>query len=151
MKNWLDKYLTNYDLERIKEEIAKVEQNTSGEIKLSVREKRKLHEKLFKQHELAIRDFEKLGIGNTKHKTGVLIFLIFDEKYYDILADEGIHSKIPDSLWTDIESRIIQEFRNEGYLNGILHIIDRIGSILKKEFPREEEDKNEISDDVSVN
>jgi uncharacterized membrane protein len=150
LNNWLDKYLTNYDLERIKEEIAKVEQATSGEIKLSIREKRKFHEKLFKPHELAIRDFERLGIANTKHKTGVLIFLIFDERYYDILADEGIHEKIPSHIWIEIESRIVQEFRNEGYLNGILHIIDRIGSVLMKEFPREADDTNEISDEVAV-
>jgi uncharacterized membrane protein len=151
LKNWLDKYLTNYDLQRIKEEIEKVEQSTSGQIKLSIREKRKFYEKLYKPHELAVRDFEKLGIALTKHQTGVLIFLIFEERFYDILADEGIHSKIPDAMWADIESRIIQEFRNEGYLNGILHIIDRIGSVLKEEFPRESDDTNEIPDDVSVN
>ena len=151
MKKWLEKYLTNYDLQRIKEEIEKVEQSTSGQIKLSIREKRKFYEKLYKPHELAVRDFEKLGIALTKHQTGVLIFLIFEERFYDILADEGIHSKIPDAMWADIESRIIQEFRNEGYLNGILHIIDRIGSVLKEEFPRESDDTNEIPDDVSVN
>jgi uncharacterized membrane protein len=150
LNNWLDKYLTNYDLERIKEEIAKVEQTTSGEIKLSVRQKRKLHEKLFNPHELAIRDFERLGIANTRDKTGVLIFIIFNERYYDILADEGINSKIHHSVWIGIESRIIQEFRNEGYLNGILHIIDRIGSILKQEFPLRSGDVNELSDDVAV-
>jgi len=151
LKKWLEKYLTNYDLQRIKEEIEKVEQSTSGQIKLSIREKRKFYEKLYKPHELAVRDFEKLGIALTKHQTGVLIFLIFEERFYDILADEGIHSKIPDAMWADIESRIIQEFRNEGYLNGILHIIDRIGSVLKEEFPRESDDTNEIPDDVSVN
>jgi uncharacterized membrane protein len=151
LKNWLEKYLTNYDLQRIKEEIEKVEHSTSGQIKLSIRERRKFHEKLYKPHELAVKDFEKLGIALTKHQTGVLIFLIFEERFYDILADEGIHSKIPDAMWAGIESRIIQEFRNEGYLNGILHIIDRIGSVLKKEFPREADDTNEISDDVAVN
>lgn len=150
MNNWLNKYLTNYDLERIKEEIQKVEQTTSGEIRLSIREKRKFYEKLYKPHELAIRDFEKLGITNTKHQTGVLIFIILNERYYDILADEGIHSKIPDTVWTDIESRIVQEFRKDGYLNGILHVIDRIGSILKSEFPREDDDINELPDEVIV-
>ena len=151
MHNWLDKYLTNYDLERIKEEIQKVEQTTSGEIRLSIREKRRFYEKLYKPHELAISDFEKLGITSTKHQTGILIFIIFEERYYDILADEGIHSKIPETVWTDIESRIVVEFRNDGYLNGILHVIDRIGSILKSEFPREADDINELSDEVIVN
>jgi len=151
LHNWLDKYLTNYDLERIKEEIQKVEQTTSGEIRLSIREKRRFYEKLYKPHELAISDFEKLGITSTKHQTGILIFIIFEERYYDILADEGIHSKIPETVWTDIESRIVVEFRNDGYLNGILHVIDRIGSILKSEFPREADDINELSDEVIVN
>lgn len=148
--DWIHKYLSHEDLEKIKEEISKVEQNTSGEIKLSLRERRRFFEKLYKPHELAEKDFEKLGVGNTKHKTGILIFIIFDERYYDILADEGIHVKIPDQVWVDIDSKLVEEFRNDGYLNGILHIIDKVSDVLKKEFPKVVGEGDEVSDEIAV-
>ncbi len=148
--DWIHKYLSHEDLDKIKEEIGKVELSTSGEIKLSLRDKRRFFEKLYKQEELAEKDFEKLGVANTKDKTGILIFIIFGERYYYILADEGIHAKIPDQVWTDIDSKLVDEFRSDGYLNGILHIIDRVGEVLKKEFPREADDTNEVSDEIAV-
>ena len=150
MKEWIHNYLTPEMLENIKHEIHNVEQITDGQIRLSIRERRSFWEKLYKPHELAIRDFEKLGMANTKHKTGVLIFIILDERYYDILADEGIHKKIDDHIWVSIEEKIKEEFPKEGYLNGILHIIDRVGDVLKKEFPGTPEEVEEFSDDVVV-
>jgi uncharacterized membrane protein len=149
-KDWLNKYLSDSDLEQIKQEIAKIEQTTCGEIRLSLRAKRTLWEKLYKCHELAVKDFEKLGMTNTKDKTGILIFIIFEERYYDILADEGIYSKIPDSTWKSMEDKIVDEFRDDGYLNGILHIIDRMSDVLSKEFPRKADDVNELSDEVII-
>ena len=150
MQDWIHNYLTPEELEKIKSETEKVEQTTSGQIRLSVREKRRFWEKLYKPHELAIKDFEKLGIANTKHKTGVLIFIIFDEHYYDILADEGINEKINDHVWMSIEEKIKEEFPKESYVNGILHTIDKVGEILKQEFPHTIEDTDELPDEVIV-
>ena len=150
MKDWIHNYISPDDLQTIKGEIEKIEQATSGQIRLSVREKRRFWEKLYKPHELAVKDFENLGIANTKHKTGVLIFLILSERYYDILADEGIHSKIDDHIWLSIKDKIKEEFPKEGYLNGILHIIDKVGEVLKNEFPKAAEDIDELPDEVVV-
>ena len=150
MQEWIHNYLAPEELEKIKSEIEKVEQTTSGQIRLSIREKRRFWEKLYKPHELAIKDFEKLGIANTKNKTGVLIFIIFNEKYYDILADEGINTKINDHVWQSIEEKIKEEFPKESYINGILHIVDKVGEILKQEFPHQAEDTDELPDEVVV-
>lgn len=151
MKEWLSKYLTEEDLNKIKDEVAKVELSTSGEIRLSLREKRRFWEKLYKPHELAVKDFEKLGMALTKDKTGIMIFIIFSERYYDILADEGIYEKIPDDTWNSLEAKLKDEFIRGSYLNGILHIIKHMGNILSKEFPRKADDVNELPDEVVVN
>jgi uncharacterized membrane protein len=151
MKEWLSKYLTEADLNKIKDEVAKVELSTSGEIRLSLREKRRFREKLYKPHELAVKDFEKLGMANTKDKTGIMIFIIFSERYYDILADEGIYEKISDEMWNGLETRLKEEFLRGSYLNGILHIVEQMGNVLAKEFPRKADDVNELPDEVVVN
>lgn len=151
MKEWLHKYLTDEDLSRIKDEIAKVEQSTSGEIRLSLREKCRFLDKLYQPHELAVRDFEKLGIANTKYKTGILIFVLFEKRYYDILADEGIYEKIPDEVWNDFEANLKEEFVKGSYANGILRVVKQMGEILSREFPRKADDVNELPDEVVVN
>ena len=150
MKEWLSKYLTQEDLNKIKDEVAKVELSTSGEIRLSFREKRRLWEKLYKPHELAVKDFEKLGMALTKDKTGIMIFIIFGERYYDILADEGLYEKIPDETWNGLEAKLKKEFLQGSYLNGILHIVEQMGRVLSKEFPRKADDVNELPDEVVV-
>ncbi len=151
MKEWLTKYLTEEDLNKIKDEVSAVEKTTSGEIRLSLREKRSFWEKLYKPHELAVKDFEKLGMANTKDKTGILIFIIFGEKFYDVLADDGIYAKIPDETWNGFEVRLKDEFSQGNFLNGILHIVEKMGEVLSVEFPRAADDVNELPDEVVVN
>ena len=151
MKKWVYKYFSDDDLITIKEKIAEIEKSTCGEIRLSIRYKRTLAERLHSQHELAVKDFERLGMANTKSKTGILIFIIFGEKFYDILADEGIHPKIHSAVWNGLEIKLKEEFRNGNYVKGVLHVIDTMGDILKKECPVENGDVNELDDDVVVN
>jgi len=151
MKEWLSKYLTEEDLNKVKNEVAKVELTTSGEIRLSLREKRRFWEKLYQPHELAVKDFEKLGMADTKNKTGIMIFIIFGERYYDILADEGIYEKISDDTWNGLEAKLKEEFMRGSYLKGILHIVEQMGKVLSREFPRKADDVNELPDEVVVN
>lgn len=151
MKDWVYKYFSDDDLKSIKEKIAEVEKTTCGEIRLSIRRKRNIAEKLHSKHELAVKDFERLGMANTKSKTGILIFIIFGERFYDILADEGIHPKIHLTVWNSLELKMKEEFRKGNYINGIMHVIDIMGRILKEECPRADGNVNELDDDVVVN
>lgn len=148
MKNNLIEYLTDGDLELITSEIKKVESKTSGELRLSLRSKRYLLEKLYKPHELAIKDFEEMGMADTKDKTGILLFVLFEEKYYDILADDGIHRKIPNEVWDVLENNLKEKFRTGLYKDGIIFVIEKMGEILANEFPRKEDDINELPDEV---
>jgi putative membrane protein len=98
-----------------------------------------------------VKDFEKLGMADTKDKTGIMIFIIFGERYYDILADEGIYEKIPDETWNGLEAKLKEEFIRGSFLNGIMHIVEQMGSVLSIEFPRKADDVNELPDEVVVN
>lgn len=147
---WLNKYLSSEDLGAIKKAIADAELRTSGEIRVSLRRKRVFLERLYSKHELAVKDFEDLDMAKTNEKTGVLLFILFDERYYDILADSEIYPKINDEKWNEFETKLKEQFRNGNYLNGILHIIQEMGEILAFHFPRKEDDVNELSDEVNV-
>lgn len=147
---WISKYLTEPELGRIQQALDEVEKNTSGEIVLSLHEKLNLWEKLYDRHELALKDFNKLGIANTKYRTGILVYIVFKEKYYEILADEGIYKKIPDEYWSEIESELTEFFRNGSYAEGILTLIHKVEQILKKEFPAGDSTEDEISDEIKL-
>ena len=150
MKNWVHKYLSEEDLKEIQNRISQVEKFTSGEIRLCIRLKRSFKERKADLHDVAIHEFHSLGMHNTKHKTGVLIFIMFGERYFDILADEGIHKKIDEIVWKELEEKMKDEFKKGSYKTAILHVIERIGETLRKEFPHEEGGINELSDEIDI-
>jgi uncharacterized membrane protein len=149
-KNYIYDYLTEDDLNKISDEIKDIEKNTSGEIRLSIRRKRGLFQKSLSPREVAIKEFNRLKMNNTAEKTGVLIFILFNERKFEIVADKGINSKISPSNWESISKNLSEEFKNCRYLDGILNCLRSIGDVLKTEFPVLPEDKNELSDDVIV-
>jgi len=152
-KNWVNSYFSEDELKDVQSAIDQVESKTVGEIVLSVRNKRSILEKLYTKHELAIKDFDTLGVANTRERTGILIFIIFEEKYYDVIADEGIYAKIHANTWNALERKLKKEFANKSYSAGILHIIEKAGEILEKEFPTRAGAVNddEISGEIVIN
>lgn len=151
-KQWINTYFSEAELNGIRSAIEGVERGTVGEIVLSLRYKRTWLEKLYTPHELAWKDFNRLGVANTKERTGVMIFIIFGERYYDIIADEGIFTKIPDSIWNEMEATLTEEFKKENYAAGILALIKTMGDILCTEFPCRAgaDNDNELSDDIQI-
>ncbi len=134
-KQWINIYFSEDELKEIQFAADAVEKRTVGEIVLSFRNKKTLLEKLYSNHELAMKDFETLGVHKTAERTGILIFIIFEEKYYDIIADEGIYAKIPDETWNKMEAKLKEEFRSKNYSAGVIALINEMGEILASEFP----------------
>ncbi len=133
-KQWINNYFSEDELKEIQVTANAVERSTVGEIVLSFRNRKTWMEKLYSNHELAMKDFERLGVYKTRERTGVLIFLIFEEKYFDIIADEGIFAKIPDETWNKIEDNLKEEFKSKNYAAGVISLINEMGEILSKEF-----------------
>lgn len=152
-KQWINKYFSEEELKDIQSAADAVERNTVGEIVLSFRNKKTLIEKLYSNHELALKDFERLEVYKTRERTGVLIFLIFEEHYYDIIADEGIFAKIPDDTWNKMEEKLKEEFRNKNYSTGVLALIKEIGAVLSNEFPSRAgaDNDDEIEREIIIN
>ncbi len=152
-KQWINNYFSEDELKDIQSAADAVERNTVGEIVLSFRNKKSLLEKLYSNHELAMKDFERLEVFKTKERTGVLIFLIFEEHYFDIIADEGIFAKIPDDTWNKMEEKLKVEFRNKNYSAGVLALINEIGDVLSHEFPTRAgaDNDDELPNEIVIN
>lgn len=152
MKNRLIyNFFSDDDFLRISSQIKKSELITSGEIRISIREKRTFLEFNKEIRQLAEKEFKRLGMNNTRDKTGILLYLLLGERQFYILADEGINSKVPVDTWDRIRDEIQERFRNGKFAGGIIHGIERVGKILADHFPIKSDDRNELSNKVIVN
>jgi len=142
------KYLSKEELQTISDAIGEVEKTTSGEIRVVARHQRHRNEKAMSLHDLALHEFYQLGMDKTRDRTGVLILLLFSERKFHIVADEGIHTKVDEGTWENLAARMSVHFKEGKYCDGIVHAVREAGLLLAKFFPRQSGDVNELSNNV---
>ncbi len=111
----------------------------------------KLLPKSYKQNmakENAQKQFFNLGLKNTLTRQGIMFFVSFEEKYVQILCDEGISQKISDEYWQKIVDDFILDVKKGDLSQGYLKAISSCSDILIENFPIQSDDKNELSDEV---
>ena len=150
MKNLVKKLFTKEDLAAIAAAISEAEKTTAGEIRVSIRQKRRWRERKLSIEEMARREFHDLGMTKTKDQTGILIFLLMDERKFFILADEGIHTKVEGTTWTKIAEEMSSHFSKKNFHQGVIHGVQAVGKVLSRFFPRKADDRNELPNDVRV-
>jgi uncharacterized membrane protein len=143
-------FVNDDELLRISNKIKEMEKTTAGEICVSIKEKRSLLEKRKSVRELAEKEFFKLGVANTRDKTGILIFLLLANRSFYILADSGINEKVPLGTWDKIKDEIQKNFSHGEFCKGIIFGIEEVGKILSKHFPIKPDDTNELSNRVNL-
>jgi uncharacterized membrane protein len=142
------KHLTREDLIFLSKKIAEAERHTLGEIRVVLRHRRHWRERKLSLHELALREFRRLGMGNTSGRTGVLVLLLLSERSFQIIADEGIHRHVPEGTWESIASAMSERFRNGNFRDGLAHAVDRAGEELARYVPGERGGRNQLPDEV---
>ncbi len=71
-----------------------------------------------------------------------------DDHQLAIFADEGIYQRLGANYWNVEVKKIIAHFTKDDYTGGVCDVISDIGEALKKEFPYESSDKNELPDEI---
>lgn len=128
----------------ITDAIKEAELDTSGEIRVHI-------ESDCKKDVLdrASYIFEKLAIHKTELRNGVLFYLSINDKKFAILGDAGINAVTPDNFWEEIKETVINHFKNNEFDIGLSTGIKMAGQALKKYFPHQKDDVNELSDEIS--
>ena len=150
MKKLIYNYVNDDDLLRITNKIKEYEKLTAGEICVSIRERKSFLQWRKTVDELAKREFARLGIGKTRDKTGVLIYILLEERQFYILADSAINNKVNENTWHKIKDGMQEFFIKGMFAKGILHGVEETGKILAEHFPVKPDDTNEIPDDVII-
>ena len=149
-KKFIYKYLSDEELKSISAKISEIEKSTSGELVITIKEKRGWLEKTKTVRTLAEKEFVDAKIGKTKGSTGILIFMLFNAKEFCILADKKINELVEQSVWDEISNSMSLDFKQENFCKGILNGVDQAGKILSTYFPIQPSDVNELSNEVRV-
>ncbi len=137
--------LDRKDKRNIADAIHRAEELTSGEIRVHL--KKKCGADVLSE---AKKVFRRLKMHRTHERNGVLIFVALDSRRFAILGDEGIHKKVGASFWDEARDRMAAHFLQGLIREGILGGVSSAGEKLKKHFPRHTNDKDELSNKVTI-
>jgi len=145
-KSKVEDFLTASEEAEIIEAIRLAEKNTSGEIRVHL-EKSANDEDVFDRAEEV---FVFLHMNNTKLSNGVLIYIAVEDRTLVIMGDKGINDVVAPNFWESTKDTIIAQFKNGDMKRGLVEGILMAGEQLKKHFPYQKDDKNELPDTISV-
>jgi uncharacterized membrane protein len=137
-------FFTLREQEEIRLAIRNAELDTSGEIRVHI-------ENSCKGNVLdrAAFVFRQLGMEKTELRNGVLIYLAIKHRKFAIIGDKGINNVVPEGFWDAIKQEMMNSFLKNEFRDGLCNAISAVGENLKKYFPYQKDDVNELPDDVS--
>lgn len=138
------KLLTPPDKERIVNAIRDAEKNTSGEIRVHIEDS--CEGDVLDQ---AAYIFDKLKMKKTDQRNGVLFYLSAKDRKFAILGDAGINQKVPEDFWDQTLKTVLSEFKEGRMAEGLIKGIHMAGQQLKRFFPYQSDDVNELTNDIS--
>jgi uncharacterized membrane protein len=149
---WTRAMFSDADLEAIAAAVAAVERETSGEIRVH------LERRLPRPRGAAPVDalarateiFSRLGMHATAERTGVLIYLAVEDRKLAIAGDTGVHARVGDEYWQRIRDAMVERLRRGEPRGAVVHAVTEVGDVLRRYFPRRPDDRNELSDQVSL-
>lgn len=90
-------------------------------------------------------------VFNTRHRTGIMIFISFFEHEVIVLADRGISKVVEQKIWDKLVGDLVVAIRSGKVVEGLESSIKRCGEILlEKGFYKTEDDTNELRDDLRI-
>lgn len=96
--------------------------------------------------------FLEQEVFNTRHRTGIMIFISFFEHEVIVMADRGISKVVEQKEWDKIVSSLVSQIRQGKFIEGLEAGIRRCGEILlEKGFRKGADDVNELRDDLRMN
>ncbi|MDR7269595.1 putative membrane protein [Pelomonas saccharophila] len=139
-------------LARLQQRVADSERRHSGEIRICVEAGLPLSY-LWRDapvRERALAMFAKLGVWDTEHNNGVLIYLLLAEHRIEIVADRALARRVDAGLWQQLVDTMGDAFRAGRFEPGLNDAIAAVDALLAAHFPHDAGDAtrrlNELPD-----
>jgi len=99
----------------------------------------------------AQEQFLAKNLAATRERTGVLIYVSAKERMAELIADEGVASKVDPKVWDEAMAALISGIKRKRPAEGFEAAIGLCADILAEHFPAHASDNpNELSDSVVV-
>ena len=95
---------------------------------------------------LAREQFFARRLHETPERGGLLLFVSEAERYVEIIADRGIHEKVPAGAWDGIVAEFTAKVRAGRVAEGFLAAVTACGALLAQHLPATEDNPNRLPD-----
>ncbi|MCG2842699.1 hypothetical protein L6Q21_17120 [Sandaracinobacter sp. RS1-74] len=95
-------------------------------------------------HEIALKQFLTRGIHLTAERTGVLIHVSVEDHVVEVIADEGIYSKVQPDHWGETAAALLAGMSRGDTAQGFVDAIGLAGQVLASHFPPRDDDEDEL-------
>ncbi|NBU80084.1 MAG: TPM domain-containing protein [Flavobacteriaceae bacterium] len=140
----VEDFLTKAEEQEIVSAIGIAEKNTSGEIRVHIEK-----ENTIAPLDRAMEVFRNLKMDNTQERNGVIIYVAVKSKHFAIYGDKGINEKVGIDFWDSTKEIMQNHFKNGNFKQGLIDGILKAGEQLKTHFPHQDNDRNELSNEIS--
>lgn len=90
------------------------------------------------------------NLHQTREKSGVLILLSLMEHRVQLLADVGIHQRVPPETWERLVQQIASGVKEGRPFEALQGAIDACGRLLAEHFPRRPDDTDELPNQLQI-
>jgi uncharacterized membrane protein len=123
-------FLSAIDDQTLLAAIRAADQKTTGRVHVFVS-----HDKTANPVTAAKKHFLRMKMQRTRHRNGVLIFVVPKSHQFAVIGDEGVHQKCGDEFWTTVTSEMEGFFKAGKLTEALLHGIAKAGQLLAEHFP----------------
>jgi putative membrane protein len=95
---------------------------------------------------LAREQFFARRLHETPERGGLLLFVSEAERYVEIIADRGIHEKVPAGAWDGIVAEFTAKVREGRVAEGFLAAVTACGALLAEHLPAADDNPNRLPD-----
>jgi len=86
------------------------------------------------------------NLHTTRERAGVLLYVSLFEHHVELLADAGIHARVPEGTWNELIRRFTARIQDGQIGDGFIEAVNAIGTHLATHFPADGTNPNELSD-----
>jgi uncharacterized membrane protein len=150
--DWTHRLLSDDDLDAVARAVTAAETSTSAEIRVHLERRLprgllgKPADPLGRAREL----FARLGMHRTRDRNGVLIYLALEDRKLAIVGDDGIHARVGAEYWARLRDLMVERLQAGAAREGLVAAVAELGQALTEHFPRRPDDRNELTDAVSL-
>lgn len=94
--------------------------------------------------------FHDLGVGRTRERSGILVYVSLFEGRAAMVPDVGVLDRVPPEEWAGLASALEEAVASRGVgargVEALSAAIEALGPLLARVLPRREDDVNELAD-----